>query len=344
MGKNGQWVKDSQAKLWVSRWMWLLAVMVMILVVIGGLTRLTGSGLSIVEWKPVTGTLPPLSDAAWEMEFEKYQGHSEFQEHNTWMKLSDFKWIYALEYIHRLWARLIGLVLAIPFAIFLTKRWLTRKSCFAIAGVFLLGGMQGALGWVMVKSGLGNDPHVSPIKLVLHLTLAIVILWQMTLLGIRIRLNRQLKMDQFSSWTILVVVIGLTFIYGGLVAGHKAGLIYNTYPLMGGQFIPDEVGSLEPFWRDWFWSPVTVHFIHRWLATALAIWIIGILAFRAYQPQDRRWVLSLAHAVLIQAVLGIATLLLNVPIWLAALHQGWGVLTLVLALTSLYRSSLVDSK
>jgi cytochrome c oxidase assembly protein subunit 15 len=344
MMQNGKWVTKPNAQLWVSRWMWLLAALVMILIVIGGLTRLTGSGLSIVEWQPVAGVLPPLSDSAWEAEFAKYQSHSEFQERNAWMELSDFKWIYTLEYIHRIWARLIGLVLMIPFAVFMIKRWLTLKTCLAIGGIFLLGGMQGAMGWIMVKSGLGNDPHVSPIKLTLHLILAVIILWQMIMLGLRIRLNKRILLDRFSSWTFLVMAIGLTFIYGGLVAGHKAGLIYNSYPLMGGQFIPDEVASLSPFWMDWFWNPVTVQFIHRWLATALVFWMIGLMALKAYQPSDRKWVLILSHAVLMQAVLGIATLLMHVPIGLAALHQGWGVLTLVLALTSLYRSSLVDSK
>ena len=344
MGQEGRWVIKPEAQVWVSRWMWLLACLVMALVVIGGLTRLTGSGLSIVEWKPVTGILPPLTDSAWEGEFAKYQNHSEFQERNAWMELEDFKWIYALEYIHRMWARLIGLVLLIPFAFFIIKRWLTLKACLAIGGIFLLGGMQGAMGWIMVKSGLGKDPHVSPIKLALHLTLAVMILWQMVMLGLRIRLNAKVRMNRFSGWTLLVMVIGLTFIYGGLVAGHKAGLIYNSYPLMGGQFMPDEVLSLTPIWKDWFWNPVTVQFIHRWLATILAIWMISLLAFKAYEPQDRKWVIGLSHALFMQVILGIATLLMHVPIWLAAIHQGWGVLTFVLALTSLYRSSLVDSK
>lgn len=303
-------------------WLLACAAMIFAMVVIGGVTRLTESGLSIVEWRPVTGALPPLSDAAWQAEFQKYQQFPEYQKINRGMTLAEFKNIFWWEYVHRLWGRLIGIVFLAPFLFF----WLTgriepgmrRRLVF----IFLLGGLQGALGWYMVRSGLVDRPDVSQYRLAAHLGLAVAIygfiLW--TAWGMAAARGRA-----GPAGPIGAVTAGLLFVAilaGAFVAGIDAGRDYNTWPLMDGRFVPDGYGSLSPWWRNLFENVAAVQFNHRWLAGLVVLH--AVLLWRRMEKMDvrakRAGRLVLA-AVFGQAALGIATLLLAVPIALGALHQ-----------------------
>jgi heme a synthase len=325
--------------------LWLLAccVVVYALVVIGGVTRLTHSGLSITEWQPVMGTLPPLSDAQWQDAFGKYQQTPEFREINAAMTLAEFKDIFWWEYAHRLIGRLVGVVFLLPYLYFLVRRQIPRGYALPLAGIFLLGGAQGALGWYMVQSGLVDDPHVSQFRLTAHLGLAVLIfgvmLW--TALSLlyprrdRLLAGRGALRLQALCTMMLVYVMILT---GGLVAGIHAGLAYNTFPSMNGHVIPPEVLMLEPWWRNFFWNMATVQLDHRLVAYLLAI-AIPVLCWRLARNRlapsrarvGSRWLLAM---LALQITLGISTLLLAVPLPLAALHQAGAVMVFALTINA----------
>jgi heme a synthase len=318
--------------------------MIFLMIVIGGVTRLTLSGLSITEWQPVTGVLPPMSAAAWAAEFEKYRQIPQYRLINSGMTLADFQTIYWWEYVHRLWGRLIGFVYLLPFLYFLVRGRIPRRLAWPLAGIFALGAVQGALGWWMVKSGLADRVEVSQYRLVAHLLMALAI-YGMTLwiaLGL-LRGPPQAKAP--ARWRrvseILVALVALTIAAGGFVAGLNAGLVYNTFPLMDGSFVPAGYAQLEPFFRNWFENIPAVQFDHRLLAmtTAGAIVLFWLLGRRAALSQHIRLAL---HAVLLAAalqfVLGVSTLLLVVPIPLAAMHQAGAVLLLTAAIV--FRHSL----
>ena len=389
--------------------------MVLGMVFIGGLTRLTGSGLSIVEWKPLTGILPPLTPTEWIREFSKYQQSPEFQKINFGMTLADFQSIFFLEYLHRLWGRLIGIVLLVPTLLMIFKKQ-HRELWLFLALLWILGLAQGVMGWVMVKSGLIHDPHVSPYRLSAHLFLGFMIfgitLW-MTLLLYKDRLsNSQLPQDdchpefipqlskvgksnkssslraqrsnpgklenplnniykffsrllrpalsrarnddgesnkvliRCSLFALFLVV--LTALFGAFVANLKAGLVYNTFPMMGESLIPREFLTQFPWWRDLFENPVSAQFIHRCLAILTAVFCGGLWVFQ------RRLVLSpsltlafngMLIAVLVQVSLGILTLLLAGPLLLALLHQSVAFLvfgSLVYTLFLLYNKVFLE--
>lgn len=345
---------------------WLLACCAMIfaMVLIGGITRLTWSGLSITEWHPVTGAIPPLSAADWQAEFAKYRQTSQYKMLNAGMSLGDFKTIFLWEYVHRLWGRLIGFVYLLPFLYFLLRRRIPRRLTWPLAGIFALGACQGALGWWMVKSGLADRIEVSQYRLTAHLALALVIyaatLW--TALGLltptpalpRLR-GRELESTDISGalpspasrgglgWElrraseVVLCLVGLTIVAGGFVAGLNAGLTYNTFPLMDGQFVPAGYAQLSPFWRNWFENVPAVQFDHRLLAeTAVASVVILWFATRhAGLPRRLRFALhALLAAALLQVTLGVSTLLLVVPVPLAAAHQAGAVLLLTAALAT----------
>ena len=315
----------------------LLTLLFMILgmVLIGALTRLTGSGLSIVEWKPIIGILPPLTVQDWVNEFAKYQQSPEFQKLNYGMTLGEFQSIFWLEYIHRLWGRLIGIVLLIPTFLMFFKRQ-HRELWLLLALLWLLGLAQGIMGWLMVKSGLLHDPYVSPYRLAAHLLLALVIfgvtLWMILSLNYeRLQLERKgFSQKAFRSLTILSYIalffVLLTAMLGALVAGLKAGLLYNTFPLMGGNLVPHEFFSQSPWWKDLLENPVSVQFLHRFFAILTAAICGGIWIYQ----RNLAIPISLSHALagvgilaLLQLSFGIFTLLLHVPIGLAILHQGF---------------------
>lgn len=321
--------------------LWLLACsgMVFVMIVIGALTRLTESGLSIVEWQPLIGAIPPLGTADWQELFDKYRQFPEYQKLRAGMTLDEFKAIFWLEYIHRLWGRLIGLTFALPALYFLLKGRLRGSLRWQVAALFVLGGAQGALGWYMVKSGLISDPRVSPYRLTAHLGLALVVYgWLFYLALIRLRPDdgwpaaaggatagaaRLRKLAH-----LLAAFVAVTILSGGFVAGLDAGLVYNTFPLMDGRFVPEGYGQISPWWRNLFENVAAVQFNHRWLAVATAVALIAyaLRALREPLPEGTRLaVRGLLVMAVIQPTLGIATLLTVVSIPIAALHQAGAV-------------------
>jgi cytochrome c oxidase assembly protein subunit 15 len=322
----------------IAWWLIVCAAMVFAMVMLGGATRLTESGLSMVQWKPLTVT-PPLNDAQWLTEFEHYKESPQFQKENSWMTVDDFKNIYWLEYLHRLWGRIIGMAFAIPFAFFLIKRAVDRTLGWKLAGLFVLGGAQGGLGWFMVASGLVDRPDVSQYRLAAHLLTALILyVW---LIWTALDLFRAGKPAHatdraLTSWGIgLMAATFLVIASGAFVAGLDAGLIYNTFPMMDGRLIPTGLGQLEPWYLNLFENITTVQFQHRVLAVSLVLFVIYVWL------RSRRLDLSaaarkLTHAVLamalLQAALGISTLLLVVPIPLALAHQTGALTLLTLAL------------
>jgi cytochrome c oxidase assembly protein subunit 15 len=319
--------------------MWLLAccALVFAMVVVGGVTRLTHSGLSITEWQPIVGTIPPLSHADWTEAFAKYQATPEFRLVNHAMTLGEFKGIFWWEYFHRLLGRLIGVAFAAPFLWFVARRRIPPGYALPLAVIFLLGALQGALGWYMVKSGLVDDPRVSQFRLTAHLALAFLIfaamLWTaMSLLDARRNRAAPWLRVPTAGFAALVFVMVCT---GGLVAGLRAGLAYNTFPSMNGYVVPPGILMLEPAWRNFFWNIATVQFDHRALAWLIAF-VTPVLWWRVMRapasPRARAGATALLALVAVQIALGIATLLNVVPLPLAALHQAGALTVFALAL------------
>jgi cytochrome c oxidase assembly protein subunit 15 len=315
-------------------------VLVFLMVVVGGVTRLTHSGLSMVEWKPLVGTIPPLSQTDWEEVFLKYQATPEYLQVNKDMALDEFKGIFWWEYFHRLLGRAIGLVFFLPLVFFLVRGKIDGPLALRLAGIFVLGGLQGAMGWYMVKSGLVDDPRVSQYRLTAHLGLALAIyaamLWTALDLLKPARAAANESRQRLGGYALaLAALIFLMSLSGGFVAGIRAGFAYNTFPLMNGNFVPPEILMLEPWWLNLFNNMATVQFNHRmiaWLLMALgpAFWL---MARRVPLPPSARLATHLVLAMLaIQVMLGISTLLLVVPVALAAAHQGGAVLLLTAAL------------
>jgi cytochrome c oxidase assembly protein subunit 15 len=318
-------------------WLVGVAAMIFAMVVIGGITRLTESGLSIAEWRPVTGWLPPLDGAEWERLFALYRAIPEFQQLNPDMTLAGFKTIFWWEYVHRLWGRLIGLAFALPLGWFLLTRRVPRRLLPQLLVMLGLGAAQGALGWYMVASGLALRTDVSQYRLVAHLLLALAIygyiLWvALGLFGARALppVAAALRAPLLG----LLLLLALTVALGGFTAGLNGGLVYNSFPLMGGSFAPADLWTLEPAWRNFFEDPAAAQFAHRWLAvaTVLATLALWLLAGRGRRSPPLH---ALASMALLQGGLGLATLLFVVPIPLAALHQAGAVLLLSLLIWAL---------
>ena len=313
--------------------------MMFLIVAIGGITRLTESGLSITEWRPVIGVVPPLDQAQWQAEFDKYRAIPQYRALHPAMTLGEFKRIFFWEYLHRLWARLIGVVFAVPFLYFLLRRRIPWRLAPRLAGLFALGGLQGLLGWYMVKSGLAERIEVSQYRLAAHLALAVIIyaatLWvALDLLWPRAApvLDRRQAGLRRAAGMVLGLAF-LTLIAGAFVAGLRAGYLDNTFPLMQGSFVPPDYAPLAPWWRSLFEDPVTVQFDHRLLAevTWAAVAALWLASLRLdLPPRARVAVHGLAALATLQAALGIATLLLVVPLPLAVAHQA-GALLLVTA-------------
>lgn len=328
--------------------LWLLACCALIfaMAVIGAITRLTESGLSIMEWAPLTGVVPPLSEAEWTRLFALYQQTPEYREVNLGLSLGEFKRIFWWEYVHRLWGRLTAVCFAIPFAWFLLRGQIRRAYVPHLATIFVLGGLQGLLGWYMVASGFADRTDVSQYRLAAHLMMAVLIysyaLWMaLRLLFPRVTpvLDRRAAMLEpiVAAWTALVVA---TIASGAFVAGLNAGMTYNTFPLMDGQLVPDGYFTQKPWYWNWFENVAAVQFNHRILAlvTLLSTAILWGQARRLDLPMRLRTALDLMMlAVIAQAGLGIATLLLVVPVWLGALHQAGALAVLTLALFTLYQ-------
>jgi cytochrome c oxidase assembly protein subunit 15 len=322
----------------IAVWLLCCCGMIFVMVVLGGVTRLTVSGLSITEWQPVTGIVPPLSHAAWLAEFDRYKEIPQYRQLNAGMSLADFKTIFLWEYAHRLWGRLIGFAYALPLGYFLVRRLVPRRLLLPLAGILALGFAQGALGWYMVESGLADRVDVSQYRLVAHLALALLI-YAMTLWTALDLLSEPATDAPGAGWRRaaegIIALVAFTICAGGFTAGLHAGLTYNTFPLMDGSLVPAGYAQLHPFVRNWFENVAAVQFDHRLLAmttfaSVLLLWCAGR---RAVLPRAARLGLhAILAAVMVQFGLGVSTLLFVVPIPLAAAHQAGAVLLLTAAI------------
>ncbi len=323
----------------VALWLLALAGMILVMVALGGATRLTGSGLSIMEWAPIMGALPPWSDAEWQRLFALYQRIPQYSLLHEGFGLSGFKHIFWLEWTHRLWGRLMGFAFAVPLLVFWVRGWLPRGLWPRLLALFALGGLQGAVGWFMVASGFEADSTaVSPYRLVMHLTLALALYAAILWTGLSLYrgpASAPVRPGLSRLSAILLAMVSLTILAGGFVAGLKAGLTYNSFPLMDGRLVPDGYAALTPFWRNLTENIPAVQFDHRLLATltaglglATAIWFLcqGAIGLA------RGALIALGLLVLCQYGLGIATLLAVVPVGLATAHQALAVLVLTAAL------------
>jgi cytochrome c oxidase assembly protein subunit 15 len=337
----------------VAAWLFFCCGLIFLMVVVGGITRLTLSGLSITEWNPVIGIVPPLSPADWAAEFARYQQIPEYRAIHFAMGLDEFKSIYYWEYLHRLLGRLIGLAFAVPFIWFLARRRLPRSLRPPLTGILVLGFLQGALGWYMVESGLADRVEVSQYRLVAHLALALAI--YAAILWVALGIVRGSPFQEPSpGWRraaeVVLALVALTILSGGFVAGTRAGLTYNTFPLMDGRLVPAGYTQLQPLWVNWFENIAAVQFDHRVLAvvTVLAVSLLWAAGLRANLPKPAGKALHVLLAVaVLQVALGISTLLLVVPIPLAAAHQAGAVLLLTSAIIfrhTLRASPVMDAR
>ncbi len=318
----------------VAYWLLGLCGLVFAMVILGGYTRLTESGLSMTDWRPVTGLLPPLSETAWQAEFERYRQFPEFQKLNSWMDVAAFKSIYLVEYAHRMMGRLIGLVFLIPFIYFAVKGRIPRHLRPKLALMFLLGAAQGGLGWYMVKSGLVDRPDVSQYRLTAHLGLAVAIYGYMLWVALDLLDRPRGDGGPVGLAAILAAVVFVQILSGGLVAGLDAGHAYNTWPLIDGAIIPAGLFAEAPWFANFFDNVLTVQFDHRMLAYVTMILAL-VLWWRA-----RGVALTVVMVlVLAQAALGVFTLLLSVPITLGLLHQGGALAVFTAVLIALHRLS-----
>lgn len=336
----------TQSASFVAGWLYVCATLVFFMIVLGGLTRLTQSGLSMVEWQPVAGIVPPIGEQAWQEEFALYQQSPEYLHVNAGMSLGAFKRIFWMEYAHRVLGRIIGLVFFLPGLYFLLRRRLSAAQIAGLSTLFVLGALQGLLGWYMVKSGLVDQPHVSQYRLTAHLSLAFLLyaglLWGAMSATASIRPVARSRTDGLATARIfsvcLLCFVFLMIVTGGFMAGTHAGRVYNTFPLIDGALVPDTLWALQPQWRNLFENVVTIQFQHRsaailTLLLALSLW----WSSRRLDQHFRKTTSLLAVAVLIQAGLGITTLLAKAPVSLAAIHQAVAAVVFTFVLFVNYR-------
>ncbi|MBL8399092.1 MAG: COX15/CtaA family protein [Candidatus Accumulibacter sp.] len=321
---------DKIARRQIAHWLLVCSAMVFGILVVGGITRLTHSGLSIVEWQPIVGIVPPLDDLQWQRTFELYKATPEYQQVNHQMTLDEFKGIFFWEYVHRLIGRLIGIVFLFPFLYFWWRKKIEPGLTPKLLGIFLLGGLQGAMGWFMVKSGLVDDPRVSHFRLTAHLTLAFLIFVAMfwlalDLLSERVPDTHDSRIRRLQRIGLgLLVLVGYMVISGGFVAGIRAGKAYNTFPLMDGHFLPPEGFVIDPWYLNFFNNMALVQFNHRlgaWLLAFLVPWFWWQVSKMAYSARARLAANLFLTTVVLQIALGISALLLAVPVALGAAHQ-----------------------
>ncbi len=318
-------------------WLLIGAFLVATMVILGGITRLTQSGLSMVEWKLIMGSVPPMNHAEWQTTFEKYQEFPEYKKLNLHYTLADFKSIFWWEYSHRLLGRVIGIVFLIPFIFFLIKKKLDKSLTRKLVFILLMGAFQGFLGWFMVKSGLVNNPHVSHYRLAAHLGTAFFLFGYIFHLALSIGwpTNTKIKIPHYRQLLrLLLAGIIVQIVFGAFVAGLKAGLFYTTFPTMNGAWMPAIIEEMfaKDGWSSLVNTVASVQFVHRWLGVGL--WISIILTGVVYEPsmagKIRTSYALLLGAVSLQAILGILTLLLSVPILIGVLHQ-FGALVTIMA-------------
>ena len=344
--------ENAKAKRWVSTWIITGVVMLLIQVVLGGITRLTGSGLSITEWNVVTGALPPLNEQRWITEFEKYQQTPQYRFLNTGFSLEDFKFIFFWEWLHRFWARLIGVVFLVGFAYLVARRYLKDDMQKPLLILFLLGALQGAIGWIMVASGLTGDAvYVKPTRLALHFIFALGLISYAWWFALKLRINTGERVQNGSlrkyTWVLTALLI-IQLVFGALMAGHKAATIAPTWPTINGSIWPEAAFQGQGLLKNLVENKITIHLVHRSLAYALLILIIlYFLQCLKFQNTGRFASFSRYPLILVtvQVVLGIASVLLSIRIvpnhwgpfeWMAQLHQVTGMLLLLSMVNMLY--------
>jgi cytochrome c oxidase assembly protein subunit 15 len=316
----------------IANWLMLVAAMVFAMVVIGGITRLTESGLSITRWEPISGAIPPLGADAWQAQFDLYKQSPQYATQGHGMTLADFKFIFFWEYVHRLLGRLIGLAFALPLAWFWWRRAIPAGLGWKLGAILALGALQGAIGWWMVASGLVDRPEVSHIRLAIHLITALIIFASMVWVALDLKVRARPPL--LAIWALCALF--LQFMFGAYVAGLDAGYAFNTWPKMGADWYPAGAEWLRPALRNFADNPITVQFVHRWLAFLVAaamIWL-GVAAWlRGLRAESA----ALIGAVAAQILLGILTLLSGVRIEIDVAHQAMAVLLLAATITAAHR-------
>lgn len=350
---TGLATQEQRAHRAVSNWILLGVIMLLIQVVLGGITRLTGSGLSITEWNVVTGTLPPLNEQQWVDEFEKYQQTPQYRIINTHFTLSDFKFIFFWEWFHRFWARLIGVAFVLGFIYLLAKNYLKKDMVIPLVILFLLGALQGAIGWIMVASGLTGDAvYVRPTRLAMHFVFALGLICYAYWYALQLKIPKEEKIvnRELNNWTWgLMALLFLQLIFGALMAGHKAATAAPTWPTINGSLAPPYMFREQPVWLNFVENKITIHFVHRGLAYVLLVLLViySVKAFRLTNVSEvfkkyRRYPLML---VIVQVVLGILAVLTSTGIvpnrwgafeWMAQLHQVVGMLLLLSLIAQLF--------
>jgi heme a synthase len=347
---RGDWrlrLRESHRR-WIRAWLWAIAATTFVVLVVGGITRLTHSGLSMVDWQPLIGVVPPLDEAQWAESFARYQQYPEYRQLRPDMTLAEYKRIFFWEYLHRLVARLIGLVFLVPFAFFWLSGMLTRPLARRVLALFALGAMQGIVGWLMVRSGLVDRPSVSHYRLAAHLTLALVIfgvcVWLIRDLSLgRARVTATTVARRRLGRGLLAVggLLALQMVWGAFVAGLKAGLLFNTFPLMGGALVPPNLWLLSPAVLNFVANPSGVQWLHRLLGTALVVAVFALFLHTRRPWMDRtsrRLTAALLSAVAGQYVLGVLTLVHVVPLGLAVTHQAMAMVIVGLWVSALHHA------
>ncbi|MDQ0998786.1 cytochrome c oxidase assembly protein subunit 15 [Phyllobacterium ifriqiyense] len=325
--------REARNRQHIRIWLYVVLVVLATIVFVGGATRMTGSGLSITEWKPIHGIIPPIGYDQWMEEFDKYRQIPQYQQLNKGMSLFEFKQIFWWEWSHRFLARGVGFLVALPLAFFWLTGRLERRLRWPMIGILALGGLQGAVGWWMVASGLAVRVDVSQYRLATHLTLACIIFAAVMYVARGLAVYTEKPADRpiqrFSGW--LVVLVFIQIYLGALVAGLDAGLSYNTWPLMDGSIIPGDMFPIQPIWHNFFENPKTVQFVHRifaYFVFAMAIWHAFSTTRMAPETTHARRAVFFALLVAAQAAIGITTLLMQVPIGLGLLHQLFAIVLL----------------
>jgi cytochrome c oxidase assembly protein subunit 15 len=309
-------IQQQRSQRQISYWLLTGVGMIIIQVLLGGITRLTESGLSITEWKPITGTLPPLNDAAWQIEFDKYKGTDQFKYVHQYFTLSEFKFIFFWEWFHRTWARLMGLVFLVGFVYFLATKKFEKRMIQPMVILFILGGLQGFIGWFMVKSGLVPEKYfVGHVELTTHFIAALGLLSYTLWFALSLIVKEEQKVQDTKLKNFLLLILGVLFfqlIYGGFMAGLRAAITAPTWPDINGSMIPAAISELSPITKNLVANPITIHFIHRGLAYLLTI-LIGIWWYRSravvHKKLFSRLRITVMSLVLLQLLLGVLTVL-----------------------------------
>jgi cytochrome c oxidase assembly protein subunit 15 len=316
----------------LANWLFIVALLVFLMVIVGGITRLTESGLSITEWKPVTGAIPPLSPADWQAAFDAYKHSSQYVLMNQGMDLAAFKHIYFWEYFHRLLGRIMGAVYAVPLIWFLARRAVPYGYTVKLVLLLLLGGAQGGIGWLMVQSGLTNRVNVAPAMLAAHLTMALFLLSALVWTALDLRQlarnvrTRPARLRPFAALVLMLLFVQIFF--GAITAGLRAGHVSNTWPLMNDHFVPDGISWAGSYWMTLTSDPYLIHFLHRWWAWVVVAALI-LLSREVKRAGGRGVSIAIHSAFGTQILLGIATVMTGVSLPLAVLHQAVGVLLLI---------------